>query len=57
MSHVDVVDSKCDLCTRCRPLLRWIEGKVKVGSISPGDLCVISANPPVVNPVVTGMEI
>jgi len=37
----DVDDGQCDLRTRGRLLLRRIEGKMKVGTLSPGDFCVV----------------
>ena len=57
MSIVDVVNSQTDLRTGGRLLLRWVESKMKVGPISPGDFCVPSAYPSVINPIVTRMEI
>jgi hypothetical protein len=57
MSIVDVDDGQGDLRSRGRLLLRRIEGKMKVGTLVPGDFCVPSAGPSVVNPIVAGIEI
>jgi hypothetical protein len=57
MGCVDILDSQRDLYTRGRLLLGAIEGKVKVGPFSPGDFCVPSACPPVIDFIVTRMEI
>jgi hypothetical protein len=57
MSSFDVVDGQADLCAGSRPLLGGIEGEVKVSALSPGDLGMGPANPPVINSVVTWIEI
>jgi hypothetical protein len=57
MSIVDVVNRQSDLCARGRLPLRRIEGKMKVGPFSPGDLCVPSAYPPVINLIVARVEV
>ena len=57
MSIVDVNDRQCDLRTGGRLLLRRIKGKMKVGPLQPGDFCVPSANPAVLNPIVARMQV
>jgi hypothetical protein len=57
MGTVNVVDRQGDLSSRGRSPLRRIEGEVEVSPFSPGDLCVSSTYPPVVNAVVARMEI
>jgi len=57
MRIVDVVNRQRDLYTRGRPPLRRIEGKMEVGTFSPGDFSVPSAYPPVVHAIVARMQI
>jgi hypothetical protein len=57
MSTIDVDDRQCDLRTRGRFLLRRKEGKMRIRPLLPGDFCVPSANPAVVDPIVAQMEI
>ena len=57
MSVIDVDDRHCDLCSSGRLSLCRIEGKVKVGTLHPGDFCVPSANAAVLNLIVAGMEV
>jgi hypothetical protein len=57
MSCFDVVDGQAHLCAGSRLVLGGLEGEVKVSALYPGDLGMAPTCPPVVNSVVTWIEI
>ena len=57
VSNVDIFNRQTYLRTGSRLVVRWIEGKMKVRPFSPGDLGVPSADPSIVDPIITRMEI
>jgi hypothetical protein len=57
MGIFDAFDRQRDLSTGSRLLLGGIESEMKVGAVSPGDLRVAAAYPPVVNFIVPRMEV
>jgi hypothetical protein len=57
MGIFNVLDRQRDLNPRSRLLLGGIEGEMKVGAVSPRDLRMAAAYPPVVNCIITRMEV
>jgi hypothetical protein len=57
MGIFNVLDRQRDLRPRSRLLLGGIEGEMKVGAVSPRDLRMAAPYPPVVNCIVTRMEV
>ena len=57
VSNVEIFNRQTYLRTGSRLAFRWIERKMKVRPFMPGDLGVPSADPSIVDPIISRMEI
>jgi len=57
VSISDVFDGQADLSASSGPSSGGVEGEMKIGASSPGDLCVDAPDPTIFDSVVAGMEI
>ena len=57
MSRSDVFDRETDLSASSGPPFGGVEGEMKIGALCPGDLCVDSADPTILDSVVAWSEI